>query len=149
MKETNGNKTLKAIPSKSDAHRAIICSALAGGKTRILCEETSVDIEATKDCMKALMDPSTANTGADLYCRESGSTLRFLLPVVGALGKRGIFHPMGRLPKRPLSPLRDELIEHGMKISQQGSVPLIAEGQLKSGEYRIPGNISSQFVSGL
>ena len=149
MNETNGNKTLKAIPSKSDAHRAIICSALAGGKTRILCEETSVDIEATKDCMKALMDPSTANTGADLYCRESGSTLRFLLPVVGALGKRGIFHPMGRLPKRPLSPLRDELIEHGMKISQQGSVPLIAEGKLKSGEYRMPGNISSQFVSGL
>ena len=95
------------------------------------------------------MNPETDRVGADLYCKESGSTLRFLLPVVGALGKRGIFHPKGRLSQRPLSPLYEELCSHGMRISTPGSVPLIAEGQLRGGEYHITGDISSQFISGL
>ena len=142
-------KIIDIIPSKSDAHRGFICAALAGGKTEVVCNETSVDIEATRECLHALLDPENDRTGADLYCKESGSTLRFLLPVVGALGKRGIFHPVGRLSKRPLSPLYEELCAHGMKISAPGSVPLIAEGQLKGGDYVIPGNISSQFVTGL
>ena len=149
MKADKSVKIVDIIPSKSDAHRALICSALAGGTTKVICQETSDDIEATKECLAALMDQSNDATGAELYCKESGSTLRFLLPVVGALGKRGIFHPKGRLSKRPLSPFQDELCAHGMKISEQGSVPLIAEGQLMAGDYVIPGDISSQFVSGL
>ena len=149
MNTENKPKIIDIIPSKSDAHRALICAALAGGKTRVVCDETSEDIEATKDCLRALMDPANEKTGSDLYCRESGSTLRFLVPVVGALGKRGIFHPKGRLTKRPMSPLQEELCSHGMKISDPGSVPFIAEGKLKGGDFVIPGNVSSQFVSGL
>ena len=149
MSKLTEGKTIRAIPSKSDAHRAYICAAIAGGETAINCSETSLDIEATRECMEALMNSKEDRAGVDLYCRESGSTLRFLLPLVGALGKRGIFHPMGRLSKRPLSPLYEELQKKGMIISAPGSVPLIAEGKLQSGDFVIPGNISSQFVSGL
>lgn len=149
MSKPTEGKTIRAIPSKSDAHRAYICAAIAGGETAINCSETSLDIEATRECMVALMNSKEDRAGVDLYCRESGSTLRFLLPLVGALGKRGIFHPMGRLSKRPLSPLYEELQKKGMIISAPGSVPLIAEGKLQSGDFVIPGNISSQFVSGL
>lgn len=142
-------KSIEIIPSKSDAHRAIICAALSKEPCRIVCSETSEDIEATKACMTALRENGNNPVGIDLYCKESGSTLRFLLPIVGALGMRGIFHPQGGLSKRPLSPLYEELISHGMRISPPGSVPLIAEGKLEAGEYIIPGDISSQFVTGL
>ena len=152
----NDVKTVKIIPSKSDAHRAYICAALAEYcneplkvGTRVICEESSEDIEATRDCLEALARTGNERTGVDLYCRESGSTFRFLLPVVGALGKRGIFHPVGRLAQRPLSPLREELCAHGMRISTPGSIPLIAEGELQGGDFVIDGDISSQFVSGL
>lgn len=145
-------KTIEIIPSKSDAHRAYIAAALSeiqGDKPcDIICDGTSEDIEATKACLSAIKS-NDGEAGADLYCGESGSTLRFLLPIIGALGIRGIFHPQGRLSQRPLSPLYEELCLHGMNISTPGSIPLIAEGKLASGEYRIPGNISSQFISGL
>ncbi len=59
----------------------------------------------------------------EMYCGESGSTLRFLLPVMGALGHKASFYPEGRLPERPLSPLYEELIAHGCRLSPQGSVP--------------------------
>lgn len=150
------SKKIKIIPSKSDAHRAFISAALARycnepheASSKIICKETSEDIEATKACLEALTDTGNDRTGADLYCKESGSTIRFLLPVVGALGKRGIFHTMGRLSQRPLSPLYEELCAHGMKISTPGSVPLIAEGKLRGGDFVITGDISSQFVTGL
>ncbi len=161
-------KSIRIIPSKSDAHRAYICAGLsviqgvaaddAGLRSasddwmsRVICSETSVDIEATKSCMQALIEAYIKGdrAGVDLYCKESGSTLRFLLPVVGALGIRGIFHPVGRLLTRPLSPLYEELCTHGMTISAPGSIPLIAEGKLGGGDFTIPGDISSQFVSGL
>ena len=161
------SKIIKIIPSKSDAHRAYICAGLQKIQMQmgegsaaysadicepaVFCAEPSVDIEATRECINALINAgvSEERAGTDLYCRESGSTLRFLLPVVGALGKRGIFHPMGRLSKRPLSPLYEELCAHGMRISTPGSIPLIADGKLEAGDYVIPGDISSQFVSGL
>ena len=160
-------KTVKIIPSKSDAHRAFICAALSvlqervyntsaifDGKSddifkSVICEETSEDIEATKSCLLEMMSPKADTVGVNLYCGESGATLRFLLPIVGALGIRGIFHPEGRLSKRPLSPLYEELIKHGMNISKPGSIPLISEGKLTPGVFTIPGNISSQFISGL
>ena len=98
-------KTIRIIPSKSDAHRAYIATALSGADfSHVVCDETSEDIEATKRCLAAMLSGDE-----NLYCGESGSTLRFLLPVVGALGIRGVFRPEGRLIDRPLSPLKEEL----------------------------------------
>jgi len=144
---------VKAIPSKSQAHRAFICAALAdkqshtNTKTFIECEGTSKDIEATKACLSAL--EIKGEEAIDLPCGESGSTFRFLLPIVAALGRKVSFLLEGRLPQRPLSPLYEELIRHGCKMSSQGSNPFTIEGQLTPGKYIIDAGISSQFISGL
>lgn len=159
-------KTINMIPSKSYAHRAYICNALSGQRSEIVCEATSLDIEATKACLHNILevidkDNLTKADGTfrifvgqqtrecDLPCGESGSTMRFLLPVVGALGIKANFLPEGRLPERPMSPLREELCSHGMSISPQGQVPFCTRGQLRPGNYVLPGNVSSQFISGL
>ena len=86
---------------------------------------------------------------AVLPCGESGSTFRFLLPLAGALGRAVSFHPAGRLPQRPLSPLYEELSRHGCLLSPQGTVPFEAAGQLQPGDYVLDAGISSQFISGL
>ena len=136
--------TLKAIPSKSQAHRALICAALANEDTVIECDGTSKDIEATKSCLAALkQSPCILNPG------ESGSTFRFLLPVVGALGLDAEFRLEGRLPERPLDSLYNELVRHGCKLSPQGSNPFTISGQLLPGTYVLDSGVSSQFVSGL
>lgn len=141
-------RTVNMIPSKSYAHRALICEALSrltsGRACPIICPQTSDDIEATKKCLNALTSGENK-----LYCGESGSTLRFLLPVAAALGGGAAFYPEGRLPERPLSPLYEELLAHGCKLSPQGAVPFTVEGRLTPGVYRIPGNVSSQYISGL
>jgi len=142
--ERNLMRNVKIIPSKSDAHRALICAALSENPCQVICSATSKDIEATKSCLQALADGR-----AEMHCGESGSTLRFLLPVMAALGHRAEFYAEGRLPERPLSPLYEELEAHGCKMSPQGSVPLTIEGRLKPGDYHIPGNVSSQYISGL
>ncbi|MBQ9249014.1 MAG: 3-phosphoshikimate 1-carboxyvinyltransferase [Oscillospiraceae bacterium] len=148
--------------SKSQAHRLLICAALGTGETLIRCDGISRDIAATMDCLKALgaeilllpdgqiqVKPIQAVPAkADLYCGESGSTLRFLLPVVGALGATVVFHMEGRLPKRPLAPLDEQLRDHGMQIEQMGDL-LLCSGQLRPGAYTLPGNVSSQYISGL
>ena len=113
---------LTAIPSKSQAHRLLICAAFADAPTKIICTHTNEDIEATADCLRAmgasiirtkaeyLVTPITEPTKQPvLHCRESGSTLRFLLPVVGALGIDATFFMEGRLAMRPLSPLWEEM----------------------------------------
>jgi 3-phosphoshikimate 1-carboxyvinyltransferase len=158
--------TLSAITSKSAAHRLLICSALANKETFLRCPQRSQDIDATAGCLQAMtagisyekdgfyitpLKKEIENTNHEytLDCGESGSTLRFLLPVCGALGLRTSFHMGGRLPSRPLSGLYEEMEAHGCTLSAQGSSPLICEGKLKSGNYSLPGNISSQFVSGL
>ena len=153
---------IKAITSKSVAHRLLICSAFADAPTRILCEETNKDIEATAACLSALganiqrnapyydvIPVSTENItrGATLPCGESGSTLRFLLPIAAALGADCSFLLEGRLADRPLSPLREELESHGVSIS--GKNPLSISGKLCGREFSIDGSVSSQFVSGL
>ncbi len=135
--------------SKSDAHRAWICAMLSDRPCKITGEGTSDDIEATKACMEALREAQRTGEPAQLKCGESGSTLRFLLPVAAALGVRGEFFPEGRLGRRPLSPLYEALIEHGCTLSSQGSVPLTIEGRLTPGLFLIPGNVSSQYISGL
>ena len=154
-----GSVTVPA--SKSQAHRLLICAALGKRETRIRLEGISDDIAATLRCLKALgasiaetgeglrLRPRTAPMGeAALPCGESGSTLRFLLPVLGALGQAGVFHMEGRLPERPLEPLASLLTEKGMRICREGPF-LRCRGQLRPGSYEIPGDISSQFVSGL
>ena len=156
--------TVKAIASKSQAHRLLICAALSDKKTRVDCTETSVDIEATAGCLRALgarisrddegyvVEPIRASSLGDtktLDCCESGSTLRFMLPVCCALGVTAEFHMSGRLPQRPMSPLLEQLSAHGCTFSGEGSSSLNVIGKLTGGEFNLPGNISSQFISGL
>ena len=137
-------KKVRVISSKSDAHRALICNFLAGDSSKILYEGSSEDIEASKNCLRALK-----NNKKDLYPKESGSTFRFLIPVVGALGRDVDFHLEGRLSERPLSPLKEELEEKGMTLGDLGDNPYRVFGKLKPGTFRIAGDVSSQFISGL
>jgi 3-phosphoshikimate 1-carboxyvinyltransferase len=156
--------TVSAIASKSQAHRLLICAALADKESHVVCSERSADIDATVECLSALgaiirhtnmgffvrpIGPSEIEGRRTLECGESGSTLRFLLPVNGALGAYSAFQMRGRLPSRPLSPLYDELLSHGCILSDPGKNPLFCTGKLQPGRYTIPGNISSQFISGL
>ncbi len=131
------------IPSKTYAHRLLICAALSETPCRVDCDFLSDDLNATRRCVRALRDG-----GNVLDCGESGSTLRFLLPVAAALGRRTEFRSSGRLMERPLSPLYDELITHGCRLSPKGVSPLTIEGQLEPGTFLMPGNVSSQFISG-
>ena len=156
--------SIEAVASKSEAYRLLICAALADGVTDIDCNTTSQDIDATAACMRALgarvtrtkkgfrvvpVPAGSPEHGALLDCGESGSTLRFLLPVVAALGCDASLTGHGRLPERPLSPLYEELVAHGALLSPQGNMPLAVRGKLESGRYAIAGNVSSQYVSGL
>ena len=148
--------------SKSRAHRLLICAALGEEKTEVVCDGISADIAATAKCLSALgAKIEEMETGflvspikkvpegrCDLYCGESGSTLRFLLPIVGALGAQAVFHREGRLPQRPLAPLDSVLKEHGMTLREDGDL-LYCSGQLIGGNYTIAGNVSSQYISGL
>lgn len=157
--------------SKSRAHRLLICAALFGKPCVLRCAGISRDIEATVACLNALgadicvegdriavravitrkpADPELPDAAslALLSCGESGSTLRFLLPVVGALGAPAVFQMEGRLPDRPLQPLWDLLVNHGMALRKEGGL-LYCSGRLSPGVYEIPGDISSQYVSGL
>ena len=130
--------SVRAIPSKSMAHRHFIAAALAEAPSRVVCPGMSEDIKATMDCLEAMgvmfnrkkseyevmSETKKWSAGADealkLPCKESGSTLRFLLPVVAALGIKVEFHEEGRLPQRPLSPVYEELQKHGCRLSPQG-----------------------------
>ena len=156
-----GRVTIPA--SKSQAHRLLICAALGQASVELVCGGPSADILATARCLNALgadiqktapdrflVRPVTAapGTAAQLACGESGSTLRFLLPLVGTLGAEGAFVMEGRLPQRPLAPFDAVLKEHGMTLEQEGSL-LRCGGRLRPGEYTLPGNVSSQYVSGL
>ena len=152
-----------AIPSKSHAHRLLISAALSDAPCKIICKTTSKDIEATADCLTALgasiereddgyfVYPIQRNAQrrAVLPCGESGSTIRFLLPVAAALGGDFRFEMKGRLPSRPLSPLYEILEKEGILLSEQGTNPLCMSGVLTAREFSIAANVSSQFISGL
>lgn len=153
---------IKVISSKSDTHRLLIGAALADKPTKIFLEGWSNDIEATKNCLeilgcKVIRDNDGIqitplwNEQADdivLDCVESGSTLRFLLPIVAALGKHAILEGQGRLPERPIDVLLEELRAHGSLV-KENNLPLVMAGQIRGGVYTLPGNISSQFITGL
>jgi 3-phosphoshikimate 1-carboxyvinyltransferase len=153
---------IPAIASKSQAHRLLICAALADKPTAIACPTLSADITATADCLRALGAGITYTDGvfsvtpireapktATIDCGESGSTLRFLLPVVCALGVETTIVLHGRLPERPLSPLWEELEGHGAVLSRPTRDTIAVSGALTGGDYTLAANVSSQFISGL
>lgn len=135
--------TISAIASKSMAHRLMICAALAEEPTEVICATTSKDIDATRACLQGLF------SDGKLPCGESGTSLRLLLPVAAALGKTVEFHMEGRLPQRPMHPLDEQLIAHGARLSRPQEDILRCEGKLTPGDYTLPGNVSSQYISGL
>ena len=154
--------SITAIPSKSQAHRLLICAAFSDGPTELTCPATNRDIEATCDCLNALgatitrtadgyrVEPmGTPPKTATLNCCESGSTLRFMLPIVGALGVDATFQMAGRLPQRPLSPLWEEMERMGCNLSRPTESTILCQGKLKTGNYSISGSVSSQFITGL
>ena len=153
---------ISVIPSKSQAHRLLICAAFADAPTQILCPDTNRDIEATADCLRALgarihhtdsgysvFPAESIPEIAVLNCCESGSTLRFLLPIAGALGVEATFLMEGRLPRRPLSPLWEEMERMGCSLSRPDGNSILCTGRLIPGTYRIDGGVSSQYITGL
>ncbi|MBQ9110020.1 MAG: 3-phosphoshikimate 1-carboxyvinyltransferase [Oscillospiraceae bacterium] len=152
-----------SIPSsKSMTHRAIICAALAEGTSRLTGIDYSKDIDATLSIMEAFgaafrkdgsavtMEGITAaKETAVADCCESGSTLRFLIPVAAALGIRTEFRGQGRLPQRPITPYLRELSLKGVQFRYDNTMPFVMEGRLQSGVFRLEGDISSQFITGL
>ena len=153
--------TIQSISSKSHAHRVLICAALSEKPTKIYCNVMSKDIAATIACLKSMgteiitdgdtitVIPKEFNKDSSLDCNESGSTLRFFMPVVSALGMSATINGCGRLPQRPISPLKEEMEKKGVTFHTGNVFPLHLSGQLQSGEYEIQGNISSQFITGL
>ncbi|MBR1750234.1 MAG: 3-phosphoshikimate 1-carboxyvinyltransferase [Ruminococcus sp.] len=159
---THLSGSVTAPPSKSAAHRLLLCAALSKGESVVKNIYPSKDILATIGCLEALgarieLKGDTAYVrGIEdtpdecvLDCNESGSTLRFMIPVACALGCKATFIGRGRLPERPITPYLDELPKHGAVIEYNGTMPFTVGGKLTSGRYEIRGDISSQFITGL
>ena len=152
--------SVRAIPSKSQAHRLLICAALADKPGKIRCPAVNEDIIATARCLSSLgakiersgdsfhVQPISKAARAELDCGESGSTLRFLLPVACALGADATFTGHGRLPDRPMAELCGALRSGGANVSAD-RLPVSVSGGLKAGTYRLPSKVSSQYISGL
>ena len=157
----NPNGKLKILPSKSVAHRLLICAALSSEKTEIVCPADSLDIRATVRCLNSLgseisekdgiytVHPMRFAKSAELMCGESGSTLRFLIPLAATLWCVVTFTGEGRLPSRPIAPLLECLSENGAKFSHGDGFITKCHGGLHGGVFRIAGDVSSQFISGL
>lgn len=151
--------------SKSDLHRLLIAAALSEGETVIHRCTLSEDIHATARVLQALgrcvtFGEDCITVGGKLEpdalcrcdCGESGSTLRFLVPVLAALGQRAVFTGRGRLPQRPMEPMLSRLQEHGVQMalpSGGDTLPLELAGQLQRGDFVFAGDISSQYITGL
>ncbi len=159
--------TVTPPPSKSMAHRLLIAAALGSGISTVRGVAMSQDVEATLRCLTALgghwrettpgtleitgiggrrSTPGTALPHLD--CGESGSTLRFFLPIALAVAGGGVFTGQGRLMARPQGPYLDLFREKGIFCEQTGGT-LTVRGTLEPGEYHLPGNVSSQFFTGL
>ena len=150
-------------PSKSQAHRLLICAALAVEPCSIVCNSVNDDIMATMRCLNALgaditytsgvfdVKPISIVKGGTLDCGESGSTLRFLMSVAAVLGADATFTGAGKLPQRPMGALTDVLAAHGMGFVRHSAdeLPVTCNGTLRGGEFSLPGNISSQYLTGL
>ena len=155
--------SVRAPSSKSVAHRALICAAASSAPTFVECTDTSQDIDATARCLAALGAAVEAVPGSGfsvspvpdavagpvtLDCGESGSTLRFMVPLAAAFGADATFVGARRLLERPMAPLEDALAAHGVSVSR-GDGWLRTSGRLAPGTYSVPGDVSSQFVSGI
>ncbi len=140
--------TVTPPPSKSMAHRAVLALMLAEREGILSNLGISRDIQATQACVAALQEAKSAGTLPHLDCGESGSTLRFLLPISLAVTGGGHFTGRGRLMERPQKPYLDLFEEKGISYTQKEGV-LTVRGTLLPGLYRLPGNVSSQFVTGL
>ncbi|SEH65561.1 3-phosphoshikimate 1-carboxyvinyltransferase [Ruminococcus flavefaciens] len=155
--------SLSVPASKSCAHRSIICASLADGVSHLSGVTMSKDIEATIGAMTALGAEFEVN-GEDITvkgnggrpadkcivdCNESGSTLRFVIPIAAAVGKETEFHGRGRLPQRPIDIFTRELGKNGVYFDYHNTMPFTVSGGLKSGRFEIEGDVSSQFITGL
>lgn len=141
----------------------LIAAALAGGVSEISNISRSEDIDATVDALTALgakifregtvytvIGIKTPAASAVIDCRESGSTMRFIIPIAAALGCSCEFHGSGKLPERPVTPYIREMGKHGAVITKtEGVMPFTMNGKLRGGEYVLEGDISSQFITGL
>lgn len=154
----SGNITVP--PSKSISHRALICAALATGESKINnlldCEDTRATIDAltalgaeiSYDGKEAVVKGiENVKPEADINCRESGSTLRFMIPIAAALGSRSVFRGEANLPNRPITPFLEEFPKHGVNFIES-KMPYIIEGKLSGGDFSVTGDISSQFITG-
>jgi len=159
--------TAAAPASKSEAHRRMICAGLTAGETTLTGYMDSADMAATRRCLRAL--GAATERGEDwltlrgyakkplklpvLDCGESGSTLRFFVPIALAVAGGGIFRMHGQLGQRPMDVYRDLFVPRGVRwrmgVGCDGAVELTVQGRLEAGNYVLPGNVSSQFVSGL
>ncbi|MEG0614814.1 MAG: 3-phosphoshikimate 1-carboxyvinyltransferase [Oscillospiraceae bacterium] len=148
--------------SKSVAHRMLICAALCDGTSKISGVTMSKDISATIGALTAIgakidvfggeitvKGISLPQENADIDCIESGSTLRFLIPVAAALGINARYFGQGKLPERPITPYLRELSQKNISFNYNGTMPFTTSGKLSSGEFCLEGDISSQFITGL
>jgi 3-phosphoshikimate 1-carboxyvinyltransferase len=150
-------------PSKSLAHRALICAALAKGTSRIDHLDFSQDVLATLNAIEKLgakidkhetyvliegIDQQLPTSPLEIDCFESGSTLRFLIPLLSLTQKQTRFKGQGKLLSRPLKPYQELFTKQGLSFNHS-SDELIIEGALKPQAYQLKGNVSSQFISGL
>lgn len=155
--------TVAAPPSKSVAHRLLICAGLSRGISHIHGVQFNEDISATLDCLEALgacctvsadtvtvkgADIFCAKPGQSLHCRESGSTLRFFIPLALLCGENVTFTGTEKLLSRPLDIYARLCADRGFAFAQ-GQSQLQVKGRLQPGHFCIPGNISSQFITGL
>ena len=152
--------SVKAPPSKSEVHRALICAALSPTETTVLCPEPAADVQATAACLRALgaelayrdqkfyVNQICPVNKAVLDCGESGSTLRFLMPLAAALGIRTEFLCSGRLAERPMAPLL-EVLRRGGCAAERTARGFSLSGTLRPGHYAPDCSESSQFLSGL
>lgn len=162
IEKTTYSGEISAPPSKSAAHRRLICAALANGKSVIHGISESEDMKATIDCIRALgatvekdgdtvtvigCDPKKREE-ATLNCRESGSTLRFFVPICLLSDKEATLNGSERLMSRPLEPYEEICVAQGMDYILTEK-DLTVKGPITSGHFRLRGDVSSQFISGL
>lgn len=155
--------TVYAPPSKSMAHRLLISAALADGVSTIRGVSKCEDVLATLDCLYNLgvrteilgddvkihgKDFSTVKSSSTLWCRESGSTLRFMIPLALLSKNTIVFGGAPGLMARPMDVYAKISREKGLNFIADGDT-IVTRGPLKHGEYKLPGNVSSQFISGL
>ena len=163
IQKSIANGKISAPTSKSVAHRLLICAAMCRGESHISGISSCEDVLATIDCLRALgvkidydgecaivsgIDFTKAQASDILKCRESGSTLRFLIPLALLCGKDVCFNGTEKLISRPLDVYEDIAKTEGLLFEKKADTIAI-RGPLKAGEYKIPGNISSQFITGM